>query len=106
MVVFFRISAMIHHIVSFRFREGTTPDQIRAAGDALLGLQGRIPEIRAIRWGPNLAPSAGEYSHVLTVALEGLPALTRYLEHPAHLDVVERYLAPIRVSRLALDIDI
>jgi Stress responsive A/B Barrel Domain len=106
MVVFLRTCAMVHHIVCFRFRDGTPPEQIRAAGDALRDLQGRIPEIRAIRWGPNLAASAGEYSHVLTVALEDMPALARYLEHPAHLDVVERCLAPIRTARLALDIDI
>jgi hypothetical protein len=96
---------MIHHIVCLRFREGTTADQIAAAGDALLGMQRTIPDIRAVRWGPNLAPSAGEYSHVLVVALDDMAAVSRYLEHPAHVDVVSTYLAPIRDARLALDIE-
>jgi hypothetical protein len=96
---------MIHHIVCFRFREGTTTDQVAAAGDALRAMQGRIPEVRSVRWGPNLAPSAGEYSHVLTVALDDMAAVNRYLEHPAHLEVVARYLAPIREARLAIDIE-
>ena len=96
---------MIHHIVCLRFREGTTADQIGAAGDALLEMQRHIPDVRGVQWGPNLAPSAGEYSHVLTVVLDDMAALNRYLEHPSHLEVVSQYLSPIREARLALDIE-
>ena len=32
-------------------------------------------------------------------------AVKRYLENPAHVDVVNRYLAPIREARLALDFE-
>ncbi|HTS89823.1 MAG TPA: Dabb family protein [Gemmatimonadales bacterium] len=96
---------MIHHIVCFRFREGVTGGQIGVAGDALLGMLGRIPEIRSIRWGPNLSPSAGEYSHVLIVALEDMGAVERYLDHPFHQQVVAEHLAPIRDSRLAIDVE-
>ena len=96
---------MIYHIVCFRFREGTTADQIAAAGDALLGMQRTIPDVRGVRWGPNLAPSAGEYSHVLTVILDNMAAVSRYLEHPAHREVVSQYLSPVREARLAIDIE-
>ncbi len=97
---------MIHHIVCFRFQPGTTNDQIAAAEAALLGMAGKIPEIRAIHWGANLAPSVGEYSHVLVVAVDDMPAVLRYSEHPVHQQVVSEFLAPIREARLALDVEV
>jgi hypothetical protein len=97
---------MVYHIVCFRFHDGVTAAQIAAAGDALLGMRSRIPDIRDVRWGLNLAPSAGEFSHVLTVVLDDMAAVNRYLEHPAHLQTVAQFLAPIRAARLAIDIEI
>jgi hypothetical protein len=96
---------MIHHIVCFRFKPGTAPAQIAEAGAGLLAMRGRIPEIRAIRFAPNQAPSATEYSHVLTVVLDDMAAVQRYSDHPVHLETVARFLAPIREARLALDIE-
>jgi hypothetical protein len=96
---------MIHHIVGFRFVAGATAEQIEAAGAALRGMQGRIPEIRGLRWGPNLAPSAKEYSHVLTVVLDDMGAVSRYADHPVHSRVLAEHLAPIREARLAIDIE-
>jgi Stress responsive A/B Barrel Domain len=96
---------MIHHIVCFRFKSGTTPEQIARAGTALLGMYPRIPEIRGIRWGENFAPSAGEYSHVLSVILDDMAAVHRYLSHPVHVEVVAEALGPIHAARVALDIE-
>lgn len=96
---------MIHHIVCFRFKPGTADATIAAAGEALCGMQGRIPEIREVRWGPNLAPSAAEYPWVLVVLLDDMGAVARYTEHPVHQEVVARHLAPVREARLALDVE-
>jgi hypothetical protein len=97
---------MIHHIVCFRFHPGTAEDRIEAAGKALLEMKARIPEIRGLHWGPNLAPSSSEYSHVLTVLLDNMDAVGRYLAHPAHVQTVSEFVAPIRAARLALDVEI
>ena len=96
---------MILHIVAFRFKPGTAAATVAEAGAGLLAMAGRIPEIRRIGFGPNLAPSAPEYSHVLTVALDDMAAVQRYAEHPVHIETVARFLAPIREARLALDLD-
>ena len=96
---------MILHLVLFRFKPGTGSEAIAAAGGALLSLQGKIPDIRAIRWGPNLAADSLEYSHGLVVALKDMAAVERYRDHPAHREVVAKYLAPIRESRLAADLE-
>ena len=97
---------MILHVVAFRFRPGTAEAVIEAAGEALLAMEGSVPEIREIRWAPNLAPDASEYPHVLTVLLDDMAALERYAAHPVHQGVVTEFLVPIREARLALDIEV
>jgi Stress responsive A/B Barrel Domain len=97
---------MIHHVVLFRFNEGVTDAQVRAAGAELEALAGRIPEIRRIAFGPNQAPGAGEWPWALLVLLDDMAAVQRYAEHPAHVDVVQRVLAPIRAGRLAVDLEV
>jgi hypothetical protein len=98
---------MIHHIVLFRFAAHATDDQMRAAGDALRAMRGRIPEVRDVSFGPNLAPeSAGEYSHVLVVDCDDMAAVKRYLEHPLHVETVATWVAPIRAVRLAVDVEV
>ena len=97
---------MIHHIVCFRFKPGTPDAAIEAAGVALRGMQGQIPEVREVRWGPNLAPSAGEYPWVLIVLLDDMDAVERYTLHPVHQQVVAQFLAPVRDARLAVDVEV
>ncbi len=95
---------MIHHIVCFRFHENTPSERIAQAGEALRAMAGRIPEIREVAFGPNHAPSAGEFSHVLTVVCDDMDAVHRYMAHPVHLQTVADHIAPIRSARLAIDV--
>jgi len=97
---------MIHHVVLFRFNEGVGETQVAEARASLRGLAGLVPEVRRIAFGPNLAPGAAEWPYVLVVDLDDMAAVQRYAEHPAHVDVVQRVLAPIRAARLAVDVEV
>lgn len=97
---------MIHHLVLFRWTASATSDKVNAAGSALLDMQGRIPEVRAVSFGPNLAPSRSEYSHTLLVVVDDMAAVQRYVDHPVHVEIVRHYLAPIREARLAVDFEV
>jgi len=97
---------VIHHVVLFRWAASATPDQVNAAGSALLGMLGKIPEIRAVSFGPNLAESRSEYPHALLVVVDDMAAVRRYVDHPHHIDVAKTYLLPIREARLALDFEV
>jgi hypothetical protein len=97
---------MIHHVVLFRFNDGVSEAQVAEARASLLGLAGLIPEIRHIAFGPNLAPGSAEWPYVLVVDLDDMAAVQRYAEHPAHVDVVQRVLSPIRAARLAADVEV
>jgi hypothetical protein len=57
-------------------------------------------------FGLNLADSRGEYSHVLLVVVDDMPAVQRYLDHPAHVEVVKKFVAPFREARLAIDLEV
>lgn len=97
---------MIHHIVCFRFKPGTPEARIERAGAELRDMPHHIPAIRGLAWGPNLAPNAAEWSHILVVRLDDMEAVNAYAAHPAHLRVVNEFLAPIRDARLAVDLDV
>jgi hypothetical protein len=97
---------MIHHVVLFRFNDGVGEAQLAELRAGLLGLAGVISEIRRIAFGPNLAPGAAEWPYVLVVDLDDMKTVQRYAEHPAHVDVVQRLVAPIRAARLAVDVEV
>lgn len=97
---------MIRHIVLFRFRSDAPDEQVRAAGNAILGMRGRIPAARSVSWGPNLAPSAGEWPWVLTVECESMEGVAEYIAHPVHRETVDRYITPIRDGRIAVDVEV
>ncbi len=95
---------MIHHIVLFRMHPTTGPLQVEDARRALETMQGSIPEVRRVSFGPNLGPSAEEWPHVLVVQVDTMAAVERYLAHPVHVDTVAKYVAPIRAARMAIDV--
>ncbi len=97
---------MIHHIVQFQWKPEATAEQVAAVGAGLLAMRGRIPEIRDVRFGPNLVEEAVPYSHVLVVVCDDMAAVRRYIAHPVHQETVAQYTRPIMQSRLAADLDV
>ena len=96
---------MIQHIVLFKFKPEATPGQVVEAGEALMAMKASIPEVKSVHFGPNLGPSAKEYSHILLIACEDMGAVERYLDHPVHRNTVAQFIAPIRDGRLAADLE-
>ncbi|MGE0352117.1 MAG: Dabb family protein [Gemmatimonadales bacterium] len=95
---------MILHLVLFRLKPDTPPARLAEVERAILAMKERIPEIRDIKWGPNLGPSAGEYTHIAVVTCDDMAAVQRYLDHPVHKETVQRYIHPIREGRIAADV--
>ena len=90
----------------FRWISSATPEQVAAAGAALLGMRGRIPEVHAVSFGPNMAESRAEFSHALLVVVDDMAAVKRYVDHPHHVEVAKTFLLPIREARLAIDFEV
>ena len=93
---------MITHVVFFKFKPETSPDQIQHLADGLGGLPQQIEEIREYRFGADVIHSERSYDFCLVSSFEDLDALQRYQVHPEHQKVVAHVKA-ISASVLAVD---
>ena len=46
----------LYHVVSIKFKEGATPEQIKAVEEAFAALKTKIPGITSLHWGTNVSP--------------------------------------------------
>lgn len=97
---------MIQHVAIFRWKEGTTDEQVAAVTQALGALPAQIEALRSYTAQPNLAlrPGGGDYGVVAVVDDEA--GVHAYLDHPAHKHAVDRYIAPIIAERIAVQLPV
>ena len=55
------VPPMVRHVVCFRWKEGTTPEQVDEVAAALRELPRLIPEIRSFKFGPDMGVNAGNW---------------------------------------------
>ncbi len=98
---------MILHVVTFRWRDGVTNEDVDALIADLDTFRHTVePLLVDYRFGRDLGlrPGNGDFA---VVALVGSPEdLDAYLDHPAHKDLVARRLGPMTESRLATQIEV
>jgi len=85
---------ILRHVVLFKFKEGTTPEQIQALETAFAGLKTQLPElIRDFEFGINNSPEALSegLTHCFLVSFASEKDRDAYLPHPAHQAFVEEY---------------
>jgi hypothetical protein len=77
----------VRHIVIFKYKPGTTPDQIRQVTDAFRDLRKKIPGITAFEDGVNNSPEGKNqgFTHVYMLTFEDAAARDAYLPHPDHV---------------------
>lgn len=77
---------VLRHVVLFKFKDGTSEDDIAKVEMAFKALPSKIPEIRGFEWGLNNSPEGLDkgFTHCffLTFNSEGDRAV--YLPHPDH----------------------
>jgi hypothetical protein len=76
----------LRHVVVFKYRAGTTDEQIRQVTEAFRGLQDRIPGIVAFEHGVNDSPEGRDlgFTHVYLMTFADAAARDSYLPHPEH----------------------
>jgi hypothetical protein len=74
------------HVVIFKFKDGTTPEQIKEVEDAFRALPSKIPQILDFEWGTNNSPEnmAQGYTHCFFLTFKNEADRDAYLPHPAH----------------------
>ena len=92
---------MITHIALIKLVHANA-ETIEEARKILLGLEGKIPQLRHLEVGVNLVQSYRSYDLSLVARFDSLEDLQAYLNHPAHVEVVKK-LQGVRKSTITVD---
>ena len=76
----------LNHVVSFKFKESATPEQIKQVEDAFRGLKKKIKEIKGLEWGTNVSPEKHDkgFTHCWILSFDSDKDRDAYLIHPDH----------------------
>lgn len=93
---------MVRHVVLLRWNEGTTADQVASVVERLRALPGRIDAIRSYEVGVDLALRAGSADLAIVALFDDAEGFRTYLEHPAHVAVVDELIDPLAADRTSV----
>jgi hypothetical protein len=93
---------MIRHIVLMTLRPDADPAAAQEIVEALRGLPAVIPAIRDYQAGVDLGISSGNATVAATSTFDDEAGYLEYRDHPAHREVIERLIDPVRESRAAI----
>ena len=75
---------MLRHIVLFKFKEGTEPQQIHDISGAMDALPGQVPSILAYTHGRDAALSTAKFDYAVVADFASEEDYVTYRDHPAH----------------------
>ncbi len=82
---------MLRHVVLFKFKEGTTKEQVQEVETGFRGLPSKIDTIRDFEWGTDISPEGKSkgFTHCFFVTFADEKGRDAYLPHAAHKDFVK-----------------
>ncbi len=92
---------MITHIVLFKLKD-RDPGSVEKARDVLLGMEGRILQLRHLEVGVDVLHSERSYDLALVTKFDSLKDLQDYQAHPVHVEV-SKYIMSVRESAISVD---
>jgi hypothetical protein len=77
---------VLRHVVLFKFKDGTTPQQVDEVIDAFRALKGKIDVIQDFEFGTDVSTEnkAAGFTHCFFVTFRDEKGRDAYLPHPAH----------------------
>jgi hypothetical protein len=81
---------VLRHVVLFKFKDTSTPEQVKVVQQAFSALPGKINTIQDYEWGTNVSPEnlAQGFTHCFMVTFKNEADRDGYLPHPAHKEFV------------------
>jgi hypothetical protein len=86
----------------FRWKDGTTDEQIDAIEAALRPLPGAIPELRDYHFGRDLGLVPTSLDFCVVADLDDEEAWATYRDHPEHRRILDELIGPVVETRVAL----
>ena len=93
---------MVDHLVFFAVKEEATPEKVEDLLSSIRGLKDEVPSTVDLSVGEDFSGRSGEYTHALFARFEDTAGLQAYMQHPAHLAVVEK-LGNVTTGRIVVD---
>lgn len=77
---------VLRHVVLFKFKDGTKPEDIKKVEDAFRALPGKIPAIQDFEWGTDNSPEklSQGFTHCFFLTFKSEADRDAYLPHPEH----------------------
>ena len=74
------------HVVSFKFKQTATPEQVKAVEQSFAALKGQIPQIASLKWGTNVSPEKHDkgFTHCWVLSFKSEADRDAYLVHEDH----------------------
>ena len=78
--------SLLRHTVFFKFKDGTTAEQMKKVEDAFSELPSKIEQIKGYEWGLNNSPEGLNkgFTHAFFLTFESEEDRAIYLPHPDH----------------------
>ena len=92
----------VRHVVLFKFKDGTSAEDIKKVEDAFRELPKKIPQIHRLEWGTNMSPENINqgFTHCFLLTFKTAADRDAYLPHPAHKEfgkILRPYLDKVLV---------
>ena len=97
---------MIAQLATFTFRDDVTDAEMDALAEDLRAMAAGLPSIRRYLCGRNLGlrPNGAHFGVIALV--DDQAGLDAYLDSPAHVELVASSVAPLLVTRHALQLEV
>jgi hypothetical protein len=93
---------VLRHVVLFRWKPETRPEQLAALEQALAALPAQVPEIRRYVYGRDARLVEGNFDFAIVADFADAEAWRRYAAHPAHQELIAEQVRPIVAERAAV----
>lgn len=70
--------------------------------DVLLGMKGKIPQLRRLEVGVDVLHSERSYDLALLTKFDSMEEMKAYQAHPVHVDIL-KYMTSVRESSVTVD---
>ena len=79
-------SKVLRHVVLFKFKDSSTPADVKKVEDAFAALAGKLPQIKGYEWGKNNSPENLNQglTHCFLLTFSSDKDRDDYLIHPDH----------------------
>ena len=93
---------VLRHVVLFKFKDGTTNQQIKDTENGMSALPGKVDAIYDYEWGTNVSPEnlSEGFTHCFVITFLSEADRATYLPHPAHMEfgkIFGRYVDKVLV---------